>query len=305
MKREIIKGLIAAPFTPFKDNGSLNMELIPILVDKLVNDGLIGAFICGSNGEGPNMTTQERKLVAEAFVKAANNRIKIWVHVGHASIEESKQLIKHAYEIGADAASSVAAFYFKPTSEENLVACIKEIASAAPEIPFYYYHIPSLTGVNIDMLKFIALAKEAIPNLQGIKYTANTIWEYQACVQKYGEEYNILYGYDEMLLPALAVGAQAAIGSTYNFAACGYLKVIDEFNKGNMDNARNHMNQMIDMVRMLVRYPPIPAQKAIMKMLGYNVGGCRLPLQTLNEESYNSLFNQLDSVGFWKYLKND
>ena len=87
-----IEGLIAAAFTPFHEDGSLNLELIPSLVDKLVNDGLKGIFVCGSNGEGPNMTTDERMKVAEAFVKAARGRLMIIVHVGHSSIAESKIL---------------------------------------------------------------------------------------------------------------------------------------------------------------------------------------------------------------------
>ena len=97
-----IEGLLAAAFTPFHEDGSLNLGLIPALVDKLVNDGLKGIFICGSNGEGPNMTTEERMKVAEEFVKAANRRLLIIVHVGHSSIAESRILAAHAAEIGAD-----------------------------------------------------------------------------------------------------------------------------------------------------------------------------------------------------------
>lgn len=86
MIQKHIKGLFAAPFTPLHPDGSLNLSMIPSLVENLIADGLSGAFICGSNGEGPNLTVQERMAVAEAFVKAASKRIQIWVHVGHSSI---------------------------------------------------------------------------------------------------------------------------------------------------------------------------------------------------------------------------
>lgn len=297
-----IKGLFAAPFTPLNADGTVNLEMIPHLVENLITDGLTGAFVCGSNGEGPNLTIEERQNVAEAFVKSSAGRLKIWVHVGHTSIEESRNLMKHAHKIGADAASSVAAFYFKPDSVETLVKSMAAIASSVPEMPFYYYHIPTLTGVSMDMLKFLALAKDAIPNLHGIKYTANTIWEYQACLNHYGDQYNILFGYDEMLLPALAVGAQAAIGSTYNFAAPLYLQVMKDFEEGRMDEARKSMNLLIDMVREMVKFSPIPAQKAIMKMLNHEVGGCRLPLTTLNEQEFLHLKEGLEKVGFWNAL---
>src|SRR5688500_6786663 len=213
-----IEGLIAAAFTPFHEDGSLNFSMIPALVDKLVNDGLKGIFVCGSNGEGPNMTREERMKCAEEFVKAANRRLLIIVHVGHSSIAESKILAAHAAEIGADAFSSVAAFYFKPVSVENLVHCMADIASAAPELPFYYYHIPHLTGVSMDMIEFLQLAGSLIPNLAGIKYSSPTIHEYQACLNFEQGRFDILYGLDELLLPALSIGAKWALGSTYTFA---------------------------------------------------------------------------------------
>lgn len=303
MQKKSITGLFAAPFTPLHPDGSLNLSLIPQLVENLVADGLAGAFVCGSNGEGPNLTTQERIAVAEAFVKAADKRIQIWVHVGHSSIAESRALLQHAETIGADAASAVAAFYFKPTSVENLVDCMAQIAGAAPEFPFYYYHIPMLTGLGMDMVRFLELAETKIPNLHGIKYTAHTIWEYQACLTHFGDRFNILYGFDEMLLPALSVGAQAAIGSTFNFAAPLYLQVMRAFEDGDLLSARQTMSLLVDMVRMLIKHPPIPGQKAIMHMLGTDVGGCRLPLATLSAEQYETLKNDLERIGFWEALK--
>jgi len=80
------------------------------------------------------------------------------VQVGHSSIAESKKLARHASSIGADSFSSVAAFYFKPLSVENLADCMAEIAGAAPDLPFYYYHIPILTGVGMNMIEFLKYA---------------------------------------------------------------------------------------------------------------------------------------------------
>lgn len=297
------EGLFAAPFTPFHPDGSVNLGLIPTLVDKLVADGVAGAFVCGTNGEGPNLTTDEREAVAETFVKAANSRpgrrpLKIWVHVGHSSIRESQRLMRHAHNIGADAASAVAAFYFKPASVQTLVDCMAEIAGSAPELPFYYYHIPTVTGVSIDMVQFLNLAGERIPNLRGIKYTASTIWEYQACLNVQNGRFDVLSGFDEMMLPALSVGGRAFIGSTYNFAAPLYLGIIDAYRHGQMDEARQLMLQCVEMVRVFVQFPPIPAQRAIMKMLGYDLGPCRLPLRGLTNAEHDQLKAQLEQIGF-------
>ncbi|MDF2191694.1 dihydrodipicolinate synthase family protein [Paraflavitalea sp. CAU 1676] len=298
-----IEGLIAATFGAFHEDGTLNLSPIPDLVEKLIKDGVAGVFICGTNGEGPNLTIEERMAVAEAYVKAVNKRVLVLVHVGHPSIAESRKLAAHAASIGADAISAVAAFYFKPGSVQNLVNCMVEIASAAPSLPFYYYHVPALTGVGMDMIDFLRLAEDVIPNLAGIKYTAATIFEYQACLNYKNGKFNILYGYDEMLLSALAVGAGGAIGSTYTFAAPLYLKVVSLFRAGKQQEAQALQLKLVEMVRCLLKFSPIPAQKAIMEMLGYSLGPSRLPLVSLTAQEAASLKASLNEVGFFELLE--
>ena len=302
MSMNKIEGLIAAAFTPFHADGSLNLGLVPELVDKLYNDGLKGVFVCGSNGEGPNMTTAERMEVAEAFIKAAAGRLMVIVHVGHSSIAEAKILAAHAVHAGADAFSSVAAFYFKPVSVVNLADCMAAIASAAKDLPFYYYHIPHLTGIGMDMVEFLQYAGPRIPNLAGIKYTATTLQEYQTLLNVDNGRHDILFGLDELLLPALAVGAKGAIGSTYTFAAPLYKETIKAFERGDMEAARAHHSYMVEMIRILVKYPPIPGQKAIMKMFGFDMGPCRLPLTTLSPESYDKFYGELNRIDFFSKL---
>ena len=299
-----ITGLIPVTFAGYNQDGSLNLSIIPSLVEKMIEDGLTGVFICGTNGEGPNLTIEERMAVAEAYVKAANKRILVLVHVGHSSIAECKKLAAHASSIGADAISSVAAFYFKPGSVQNLVDCMAEIASAAPQLPFYYYHIPTLTGVGMDMVEFLRLSEDVIPNLAGIKYTASTLHEYQACLNYKGGKFDILFGYDEMLLGALAVGAKGAIGSTYTFAGKLYLHIMDLYNQNKKEEARQMQMVSIEMVRCLVQFPPIPAQRSIMKMLGYDCGTCRLPLRELSAKESEALKAGLDAINFFDVVNS-
>src|SRR5690606_27922707 len=131
MRIKKITGLIAATFSTLNEDGSLELSHVPVLVDRLAQDGLTGVFICGTNGEGPNLTIEERMAVAEAYIASAKGKLLVMVHVGHPSIAESRKLARHAESIGADAISSVAAFYFKPSGVANLVDSMAEIASAA------------------------------------------------------------------------------------------------------------------------------------------------------------------------------
>jgi N-acetylneuraminate lyase len=292
-------GLIAAVFTPFHADGALNLDMVPVLTDKLVADGLSGLFVCGTNGEGPNMTVAERMQVAEAFVAAAAGRLRVIVHVGHSSIAEARTLAAHAQACGADAFSSVSAFYFKPASSRIMAAAMAQIASAAPRLPFYYYHIPHLTGVAVDVDEFLTAAAD-IPNLAGVKYTAAAVHEFQHSLRRWKDRYAFFWGFDEMLLPALAVGAGTAVGSTYTFAAPLYAETMRAFRAGDLERARDLHAFCVEMIRVIVAHPPIPAQKAVMRMLGWDLGPCRLPLPDLGPEAFDTLQRNLDAIGFFR-----
>ncbi len=303
MNIQKIEGLLAATFSTFNEKGELNLELVPLVVEKLIEDGVKGVYVCGTNGEGLSLSTEERMQVAEAYIKAVNKRLLVFVHVGHSSIKEAQKLAAHAEASGADAISAVAAFYFKPASVENLADCMALIAGAAPSLPFYYYHMPAVTGININCVSFLQVAEKKIPNLAGIKYTAASIHEFQSCLNYDNGKYDILFGYDELLLPALSVGAKGAIGSTYSFAAPMYLKIIDLFSQGNIEAAAAIQYQCIQMIGALVKYAPIPTQKQILKMQGLDLGGCRLPLVTLSHEQCEGLKSYLEEVNFFRNLK--
>jgi N-acetylneuraminate lyase len=143
-------------------------------------------------------------------------------------------------------------------------------------------------------------AGDLIPNLAGIKYTSATIHEYQSCLELKNGKFDVLFGFDELLLPALSIGSKGAIGSTYTFAAPEYLKTAALYQQCNNDQARENHSFMVEVIRIFARYPSVPAQKAIMKMLGFDMGPCRLPLVTLNKTNYDKLHAELDAVGFFE-----
>lgn len=298
---EKISGLLAAPFTPMHPDGAIDTGKIPAMVDLLVNNGIKGIFICGSTGEGPSLSGAERKLLAEAFISAAAKRLKVFVHVGHNSLEEAKDLAAHAQQAGADFISATPPAYFKVASTAILVESLAMIASGAPELPLYYYHIPSLTGVGLDMVELLQTAKEAIPTLAGIKYTAPFIYEYQACLNYAGNRYDVLYGSDEMLLAALATGAKGFIGSTYNFIAPLYSQLISSFNSGELERAQDLQLKSVEIVRIINKYGGLRAQKAMMKLIGMDCGPVRLPLRRLDAQELKEMEKDLRQTAFFDW----
>ena len=228
----------------------------------------------------------------------------VFVQVGHNSIEESVELAIHAASVGADFISACAPSYFRPNTVPSLVACMAQIAGAAPDLPFYYYHIPRLTGADLDMVEFLRQSDSAIPSLAGIKYSDLKLFEFQACQAFEQGRYDILWGCDEMLLAALATGAKGAVGSTYNFAAPVYQQVIDYYQRGEMANAQAAMFRAVELVNLLNgRHGPIHScMKSLMGMLGLDCGGCRLPMGAISSEAAAALKTDLTALGFFDWI---
>lgn len=232
MKINKIQGLIAAPFTPMKPDGSINPDVIPTYAKKLRSDGIVGVFICGTTGEGMLMTNEERKLIAEKWVPEQTDSFKVIVHVGTTSAKQSKELAAHAQKTGCYAVGCMGPMFLKPSRVEELVGFFAEVASGSPDLPFYYYHIPSVTGIELSVSGFIKKAAGQIPNLSGIKFTHNNFMDMQQCLELDNGKWDILHGYDELLLAGLAFGAKGAVGSTYNFMAPLYNGIIADFEGG-------------------------------------------------------------------------
>ncbi|MFP6666778.1 MAG: dihydrodipicolinate synthase family protein [Pirellulales bacterium] len=296
-----LSGLVAATFTPMHSDGRLDVTAIPPMVEYLVHCGISGLYVLGSTGEGPSLTYDERRTSAEAFVHAAAGRLPVIVQVGCESLAQARQLATHVQEVGGDAISAVSPVYFKPESVETLVESMAQIASAAPQLPFYYYHIPVVTGVAVNMIEFLRLGGDRIATLRGIKFTSASVQEFQSCVEFSGDRYEILWGLDEMLLSGLTAGARAAVGSTYNFAAPIYQRLLAALANGDLEEARRHQSRSQQIVRTFVPYGPRAAQKAIMSMVGPNCGPTRLPIAPLGPSQVEALRSELEEIGFFEW----
>jgi len=300
MLQQHLQGLIAAPFTPMHNNGSLNLELIPSYYEMLKANGVKGAFICGSTGEGVSLTTKEKMAVAEAWAGCAKNDKDFIVMplVGGTCLNDCKELALHAREIGLNAISFTSPFYFKPANVEMLAQCCNEVASVVPDMPFYYYHIPVLTGVGFAMYDLLKAVDGRIPNFAGVKYTHEDFMDFLSCINFQNGKYDMLWGRDENMLPALSVGAKASVGSTFNYAAPLYHQLIDSFNSGNLEKAAACQQQSIDMIRLLGKYGGIATGKAYMKLIGLNCGGFRLPVKNMSETEFEQFRNDTMQISF-------
>ena len=297
-----IEGLVAATFSPMHPDGSLNLSQVPGIVEHLIQDGIKGLYVCGSTGEGPLMSSAERRQVAEAYISAVAGRLPVIVQIGHDSLAEARDLAQHAQDCGADAISAITPRYFGCDSVDTLVACLEQATRSVPDIPFFYYHIPALSGINFDMVQLLHKAPKQLPGFAGIKYSALTIHEYQECLDCAGDEYTILFGCDEMLLSSLAVGGYGAVGSTFNFAAPLYNSIINAYRQSDLQIAQDLQLKSVKMIHMLYdRYRGQPGFKAIMNLLGNDCGPNRLPLCALSDAENKQLRIDLEQIGFFTW----
>jgi len=298
-----LKGLIAAPFTPFNQDGSINVNNIPDYAKLLKKDGVSGAFVCGSSGEGLLMTTAERKTVLEAWVPFASEDFKLIAHIGSTSYETSRELAKHAEKLGVYAIGCMGPCYFQPKSAVELTKFCAKVASAAPSTPFYYYHIPNGSGVHVNMAEFLEEAEKVIPNLAGIKYTYSNLMEMFECLEYNNGKYDILHGHDELLICGLSLGAKAAIGTTFNFMAPVYTQLIEAFNNKEIEKARaiqKHANEIIKI--MLNTGSAVSGGKAMMKLSGLDCGPCREPIYNLTDQQFEKLKSDLKKAKFFELI---
>lgn len=296
-----LNGLIAAAFTPLMEDGSLRLGRIPSIVDHLERDGVTGIYVLGSTGEGVSLSTEERQEVAEAYIQAAQGRLTTVVQVGHNSLAEAKQLAAHAQQIGADAISAMPPFYFKPESTAQVIECLAEVTSGAPELPLYYYHIPAKTGVQLDIEELFQDGARRLPTLAGIKYSDPNLYELQRGSSLEDGAFDVLLGVDEMLLSGLVMGVDGAIGSTYNFAAPLYMRIMEAFEQGDLNRARRLQSLAVKMVDIIIRHCGRPGLKAMMAVIGEDCGPYRLPHGTAQMEDVVRMEEELGTIGFFEW----
>ena len=296
-----ITGLIYAPFTPFYENGEVNLEPIEQYAKMLAKNGLKGVFINGSSGEGYMLTEDERMRLAERWVEVAPEGFKVIVHVGSTCVKSSERLAAHAQKIGAFGIGAMATPFPKIGRIEELVKYCEEIAAAAPELPFYYYHIPAFNGAYLSMLDFLKAVDGRIPNFAGIKYTYESLYEYNQCRLYANGKFDMLHGQDETILPCLAMGgAQGGIGGTTNYNGRCLVGILDAWKNGDLDKARELQNFGQEVINVICHFRGnIVGGKRIMKLIGLDLGKNRTPFNNMTDEEEARMKQELEAIDFF------
>ncbi len=293
--------LIAPPTTPFHADGSLNLKPVEKQAKMLIDTSVDGVFVAGSTGEGQSLSTDERMQSAQRWMDVASGTdLEVIIQVGHNSLPDAIALAEHAQRIGADSIAASSPCYFKPARLDELIDFLAPVAAAASDLPFYFYEIPPLTNVALPMAQFLEQAKPRIPNLVGLKYSNIDLMQMQQCVQLNGGEYEVLFGSDQQLLSAVALGANGAVGSTYNFAAPLYRKMLAAFAAGDHEQARQLQAKSVEIVAIMAKYSFLSACKILLGELGIDNGPVRAPLRNLTNGEREELLSELQVAGVFE-----
>lgn len=300
---EKIKGFLNAPFTPFYPDGEVNYEPLAEYARLLVRNGIKGVFVNGTSGEGYMLTEEERIKLAEKWIEISPKDFKVIIHVGSTCVKTSRKLAAHAQEIGAWGIGTMASPLPKAERVEELVKYCEQIAGGAPALPFYFYHIPGISGVYLPMLPFLQAVDGRIPNFAGIKYTYESIYEFNQCKLYGNGKFDMLHGQDETILASLALsGTEGGIGGTTNYNGKVLIEIIEAWRRGDLDKARELQNFSQAVINIIIRYRGnVVAGKQIMRLMNLDLGPNRVPLQTMTEEEIADMKKELEEIDFFSH----
>lgn len=269
-------GIFSALITPFKADGSLDLGMLGPLAEFELAQGLHGFYVGGSTGEAFLQTAGERKAVLAAFAKAVNGRARLIAHVGAIATDEAIDIGRAAADAGYDAVSAIAPFYYDFSAAEVL-AHYRALAEATP-LPLVVYNFPAKSARPLGTAELLTLLQH--PKIIGVKHTSQNLYQLER-LKSAAPKAVIYNGYDEMFVGGMAMGADGAIGTTFNVMGRLFVRIFDALKAGDMTRALALQSRANAVIDVLVDVGVFPGTKAMLKLLGLDCGPCRRPFAPL------------------------
>lgn len=283
---EKFKGIFPALLTPFDRHGNVNTEVLRELVDYNLKKGVTGFYVGGSTAEAFLLTEKERLQIMKTVSEQSNGKCTLIAHVGCISTAQSIKFAKEAQELGYDAVSSVAPFYYKFSFEE-IKKFYFDIVNAV-DLPMFIYNFPAFSGVNltVDNIKEFLTDDRFL----GVKHTSFDYFALERFKTAFPEKL-VYNGYDEMFLAGLSMGADGAIGSTFNFMAEKFIQIRELFLQNDLQSAQKVQREANIIIQALCKVGVMQGEKAVLDALGFDFGPARAPFGSLSEAQKDELVN--------------
>ncbi len=274
-----MNGIFTALLTPFNNDYTINEKSLEQLVEFNLQKGINGFYVGGSTGEGMLMSPDERKEVFRIVKRTAGDRVDLIAHCGSVSTDDAISMAKEAEILGYTAISAVAPYYYS-FSYDAIRKYYDDIVSSV-NLPMIVYNFPNGNGFTFTADIAAEIFKDE--RFIGIKHTSADLFALQQFKQRI-KNITVFNGFDEMCLGGLSMGADGAIGSTYNFMADKFLRLYDCFRSGKIEQAQALQNEANEIISELIKYGVMPCEKAILSHMGIDCGPCRRPFLPLSNE---------------------
>ncbi len=289
MKKTIFKGAGVALVTPMNKDGSVNYETLEQLIEFQIKNGTDAIITCGTTGESATLTPEEKRKVIKFTIEKTAKRIPVIAGTGCNNTQAALMSSLEAQELGADGLLIVTPYYNK-TSQSGLIKHYTYIADRV-HIPIILYNVPSRTGVNINPETCAELAKH--PNICAIKEASGDISQVAKIKNLCGDNLDIYSGNDDQIVPLLSLGGIGVISVFSNICPRECHLLVKEYLEENTKIASKMQIKYLELMNaMFCDVNPIPVKEAL-NMMGYNCGGCRMPLDILSEENCKKLENTM------------
>lgn len=289
--------LLTAMVTPMNQDGSINLEAMADFADWLIDNGSDGLVVCGTTGESPTISTEEKLELFRTVVKRVNKRVPVIAGTGSNNTLGTIELTKAAEATGVDGFLVVGPYYNKPP-QEGFYQHFKSIADST-ELPIIVYNVPGRTSSNIMPQTVARLAKDC-KNIVAIKEAAGCVSQVAELYSVLPEDFSIYSGDDILILPFMSVGATGLISVVSNTGGQMLQEIMQAYEAGRVKDAMNLNAKMLPLAKaMFVTTNPIPVKEAVTMLTPINAGPVRLPLVPMSEsekEKVSAVFKEYDLI---------
>ena len=280
MSQPLFTGACTALVTPFLD-GKVNYPMLEQLLRRQIDGGIRTVVICGTTGEAPTLSDDEKIELFHRAKSYVGNDCLIIAGTGSNCTSHAAELSLAAEKVGVDALLIVSPYYNKATAE-GLIAHYLTIAHTV-SIPIIAYNVPGRTGVDIPVS--VCQRLSPIPNIVGIKEASSDITKVTKLCRTCDPSFSVWSGNDDQIVPAISLGARGVISVLSNVLPVQTQAMAQAALAGDLDTAAALQQELQPLVELLFCEPnPIPV-KAAMKYMGFDCGGCRLPLTELSKDN--------------------
>lgn len=282
--------LMTAIITPFDEELKIDYKALKKLTEHLLATGSKGFVIGGTTGETPTLTENEKLDLYRNFTEIVDGRVPIIAGAGSNNTAQTIDFVNKLAKIqGIDMALVVVPYYNKP-NQRGMIAHFEAIAKNSP-LPIMIYNIPGRTGVLMEKETVVKLSQNN--NISGVKQ-CNTMEDLEYIVEHTADDFNVYSGEDAQALFAKVIGANGVISVASHLYGDEMTEMYQKLDAGDYKTAGKIQRQLTPKMAALFMYPSPSPVKAALNKLGYKVGGCRLPIVSLNEAEKAVLFEKLN-----------